>query len=437
MGMFNGCSRRLAYGLATLAASSLVALPARAHVVEEAYRDVPGRHWAADAVAEMSIRRVLMKGFDDNTFRGEAAFSRADLAWALEDLVQELELLSKTAWTLEKSREQTFIDLRGSEAKTAGILKLANRYGLWVGVPGIEGDRFHPEAQVTRAEIAMVVRNLLAVGEARGVVLPRDPRSPDNPFKDVRESEWAFHAILEDNQRYRVMVGFPDITFRPDGLLDRFQFAAIGSASFGMIRELIRRSAVERAALTEKTRTDRFLERLAVQGGAAVGRASTPIDSLAMDLLLRAAVYPSELGPLGKWFGYVDASIGLSPVAGGFSLLAGTGPQGALLDDVLGGKLQLQPYAGLRVSRSVDMSLALPTLGGFAYWRREALGLQVQTDLAPLEVAGPAVGLLAAAGFQADWRLSDQFAIVGGVQWENRPGIGILRGLIGTQAKAW
>jgi len=282
-----------------------------------------------------------------------------------------------------------------------------------------------------------VVRNLLAVGEARGVVLPRDPRSPDNPFKDVRESEWAFHAILEDNQRYRVMVGFPDITFRPDGLLDRFQFAAIGSASFGMIRELIRRSAVERAALTEKTRTDRFLERLAVQGGAAVGRASTPIDSLAMDLLLRAAVYPSELGPLGKWFGYVDASIGLSPVAGGFSLLAGTGPQGALLDDVLGGKLQLQPYAGLRVSRSVDMSLALPTLGGFAYWRREALGLQVQTDLAPLEVAGPAVGLLAAAGFQADWRLSDQFAIVGGVQWENRPGIGILRGLIGTQAKAW
>lgn len=436
MGMHTRRPRRLAFGLTALAISSLVALPARAHVVEEAYRDVPGQHWAADAVAEMSIRRVLMKGFDDNTFRGEAAFSRADLAWALEDLVQELELLSKTAWTLEKPRDRVFVDLRGSESRTAGILKLANRYGLWEGVPGIEADRFHPEAQVTRAEIAMVVRNLLAVGEARGVVLPRDPRSPDNPFKDVRESEWAYHAILEDNQRYRVMVGFPDITFRPDGLLDRFQFAAIGSASFGMIRELIRKSAVERAALTEKTRSDRFLERLAVQGGAAVGRAES-LQSFTMDMLLRAAVYPGDFGPLGKWFGYVDASVGLSPVAGGFSLLAGTGPQGALLDDVLGGKLQVQPYAGFRVSRSTDTSLALPALGGFAYWRRDALGLQVQTDLAPLEVAGPSVGLLAAAGMQADWRISDHFALVGGVQWENRPGMGILRGMIGTQAKAW
>lgn len=433
--MKSGTFRRSVAALATWVLSGTVALPASAHVVEEAYKDVPGGHWAADAVAEMSIRRVLMKGFEDNTFRGEAAFSRGDLAWALEDLVQELELLSKTSWALEKPREKVFGDLRGSEARTAGVQKLANRYGLWDGVPGIEDDRFHPEAQVTRAEIAMVVRNLLAAGEARGVVLPRDPRSPDNPFKDVRESEWAYHAILEDNQRYRVMVGFPDITFRPDGLLDRFQFAAIGSASFGMIRELIRRSAVERAAMAEKGQTERYLEKLplVVAGGAGLAEGTTP--GTAGDLFLRAGLHgalPEALGGT-KWFHYLDASVGLAPTAGAFSLLACTGPAGPIFSDVLSGSLQLQPYAGVRAAMAGAFSAAAPVVGGFAYWRRDAIGLQFQTDLAALEPVGQPLGLLAAAGVQGDWRFGEKQALVLGAHWDRRPGTNAVRGLAGLQ----
>lgn len=408
-------------------------LTAHAHAVEEAYRDVPGDHWAADAVAEMSIRRVLMKGFTDNTFRGEAAFSRADLAWALEDLVQELELLSKTSWALDKPGEQTFTDLLGSESRTGGILKLANRYGLWEGVPDVQQGKFLPDTQVTRAEIATVVRNLLALGESRGAVLPRDPRSPDNPFKDVRESEWAYHAILEDNQRYRVMVGFPDITFRPDGLLNRYQFAAIASASFGMIRELIRRSAVERAAMAEKLHGDRFLERHPLQFAAGAGVAEGSPGGTAGDLFLKAAAYPEALGPLGRWFGYLDGSVGLAPTAGAFSVLAGTGPQGPVLDGVLDGRLQLQPYAGVRATMAGSFSAALPVLGGFAHWRRDALGLQVQTDFAPLEPVGTPLGLLAAAGIQGDWRMTDKQALVLGVQWDRRPGANAVRGLAGLQ----
>ncbi len=140
-------------------------------LVEEAFKDVPENHWAANAVVQIAVARGLMKGFPDDTFRGEAPFTRARFAVSLEALIFELEERSKTSWKSGSPAKATLSDVGSANPDRETILSLVNDYQLWDGVPAVDPESFRPDETVTRSEVAQVVRNLLASGEKLGVVL--------------------------------------------------------------------------------------------------------------------------------------------------------------------------------------------------------------------------------------------------------------------------
>ncbi|MBI6546172.1 MAG: S-layer homology domain-containing protein [Cyanobacteria bacterium NC_groundwater_1444_Ag_S-0.65um_54_12] len=364
---------------------NVVALPVRAHIVDDAFKDVPAEHWAAEAITEMAIKRSLMRAFSDDTFRGEQPLSRSQFAESLSALLDDLEALSRTNWREGTRHDYLLSDVPEAAVNRSLILTLANDYQLWEGVPTINSEHFYPEQTVTRSEVAQVVRNLLLLGESRRAIIPRDPRDPQNPFKDVTPSEWAYHAILADSQRYKVMIGYPDVTFRPEDELTRYQYAAIGSATFGMIRDLVRRTMEERDSLIPARQQDRFSERrpwfFSIAPGGALGESS---GALNLGLGSRYVSYPEQFLGLERWFGLAKLHIGFNPgTAATFTV--GAFPQGPVFRLASLGELQLQPYVGLRgifdtASGTSLPSLGLPVLGGLAYWRLDRWGAYVFAD---------------------------------------------------------
>ncbi len=413
-----GKRRAIALGVAIWAIGGM---PAWAHVVEHAFKDVPASHWAADAVAEMAISRSLMASYADDTFRGEQPFTRAQFARSLMVLLDEVEAISKTSWRDGAPSDFNLADVPADLPDRKQILTLVNDYRLWTDVPTISRDHFYPGQTVTRQEVASVVRNLLALGDAKGVVFARDPRKVDelqNRFKDIKPSEWAYQAILGVEQKYRVMIGFPDVSFRPEDELSRFQYAAVGSATFKVIRELIRKTIEEKELIAERLRRDRFQERRPISLSLAPGYTVGTTSGLNLTAGARYVAYPEKVLDLGDWFGIADARAGFGPAFGG-TVTLGAFPQisGIKLPGL--GDLQLQPFVGLRglydgLNVAAPAGVAPLVLGGVAHLRTGPWGYYVLADGAPFMLPlapSPFTGSLSVGG---DYLLSPKLAVGGG-----------------------
>lgn len=360
--------RTLALGAALWIAATTPVLAATA---SEAFRDVPSNCWAANAVVEMAVKRSLMNVYPDGTFRGNEPFTRAQLADSLDAFVNELEAESNTKWTDGAPYNWTLGDVPASDPDHDKILRMVNVYHLWRGVPTVDPDHFHPDQTVTREEVAEVVSNLLSSGEARKAVMPRDPRSPNNPFKDLTPAQWAYKAILADDSRYRVMIGFPDVTFRPDSKLTRYQYAAIGAQTFGMIRNLVLNNPNQ--YLQPLAATDRFQGTRPIYVGYD-GAFTTPAPSTSEPNggQLRGVFYP------GDGFLMVDARAGggaAAPNAFGGSL----GAYGAW-GNWNTASWQFQPYIGGRYN-VLDTNASLVP-GILIYHNFGPVGIDFRADVA-------------------------------------------------------
>ncbi|MBU6428694.1 MAG: S-layer homology domain-containing protein [Cyanobacteria bacterium REEB65] len=352
--------------------------PALAAMAGEAFKDVPANHWAAQAIDEMAVKRSLMSVYPDDTFRGNQPFTRAQLADSLNSLVNELEALSHTTWKDGAPSDESLSDVAATDPDRPTILRMVNDYHLWRDVPGVSADHFGPEETVTRQEVAEVVRNLLSSGEADKAVLPRDPRDPRNPFKDLTPAEWAYKAILADDQRYRVMIGFPDVTFRPDTKLTRYQYAAIGAQTFGMIRDLVRQSAEEREALSPAEREDLFQGNRPVYFG---------YDGLVAPSLFKSSLTDQpdnlELRGIGYWPG--GAFFMGQFQGGGLHSTGSASPTAGMalsLDGAWGNwntpSWQIQPYIGARYT-SLGQTIAVNP-GLLFFHRFGPVGVDLLTD---------------------------------------------------------
>ncbi|MGF1673743.1 MAG: iron uptake porin [Rivularia sp. (in: cyanobacteria)] len=74
-----------------------------------------------------------------------------------------------------------------------------------------------------------------------------------NQLKDVQPTDWAFQALQSLVERYGVISGYPDGTFRGNRVLSRYEFAAGLNAALNRINELIstgKESLVSREDLT-------------------------------------------------------------------------------------------------------------------------------------------------------------------------------------------
>lgn len=94
-----------------------------------------------------------------------------------------------------------------------------DHYAYIIGYP--DGG-VHPEATITRAEVATIFFRLLS-DEVRGAFM-----TDENAFSDVNDGDW-FNRAVSTMAAMGVVNGYPDGTFRPNGKITRAEFAAIAA----------------------------------------------------------------------------------------------------------------------------------------------------------------------------------------------------------------
>lgn len=348
-------------GLATLLTCLLVAPAALAQdrAAPSAFKDVPPDHWAAAAVKEMAIEHAFIRGFPDGTFRGDEPFTRVQLALAVKALLVQLEGVTHCSWQTSGLGGYSFKDLPADASAAATVQELANRYRLFEGVPGVTSLTFEADKQVTRYEMAKVIYRLMRLGEDRGVVDPTVLAPQPHAFMDLPTTAWDYDAVKDVADRYQVMVGFPDGTFRGPEKLTRYQFAATASQTFPLVRELVQKTQVhqERARVEAAARGWRYMEGMPLYVGAReLPGAAWPAVNI------RGVTYA------GPFMGLADLDAGLGASAAPVTLQHDLGLDGGYAFGIIEGAT-VAPYLGLRLFNVPAYTLAALDYGLVAYYR--------------------------------------------------------------------
>ena len=75
-----------------LAIAAVLSLALVAPVFAQPFADVPGEHWAFDAIAELAAKGIL-EGYPDGTFKGDRAMTRYEMAMALARILARIEAI--------------------------------------------------------------------------------------------------------------------------------------------------------------------------------------------------------------------------------------------------------------------------------------------------------------------------------------------------------
>lgn len=142
------------------------------------YGDVASNAWYADAVATLS-RMGILKGYEDGTFKPDAAVTRAEFA----TIASRFDKLA--------TGTKTFKDVPASHWAYAAISSAAEKG--WVS--GYEDGTFRPDRAITRAEVAKLTNAVLNRSCDKNYV-DTNKASIKN-FTDLPTSFWGYYEIME------------------------------------------------------------------------------------------------------------------------------------------------------------------------------------------------------------------------------------------------
>lgn len=164
---------------------------------EPVYTDLKPTHWASSTIEYLNTRE-LTKGYPNGTFKPESTITRAEAATIIA-----------RALGITKTKTPAFTDVKATHYAYDAIAAVAEK-GI---LTGREANQFSPDGQLTRAEMATILKrayNLTGTTEL--------------PFKDVPTSHWAYEAIQTVYQN-QLTGGYPDNTFKPNNRITRAEFA--------------------------------------------------------------------------------------------------------------------------------------------------------------------------------------------------------------------
>ena len=143
----------------------------------------------------------FVTGFNDGTFRPDAALTRAQAAKMISFIVDA---------PLNNEVNKEFTDITEDHWAFDAISTLAS-----LGVlNGYSDDKFYPDKNMTRAEFAAVISRICEAGEGSGAT-----------FKDI-SNHWAKDIIISLSSK-NIIGGYPDGTFKPDAFLTRAEAVVI------------------------------------------------------------------------------------------------------------------------------------------------------------------------------------------------------------------
>ncbi len=174
--------------------------------LDVSFRDVKGSDWFAEAVSKMGAAKII-DGMPDGSFNPQGEVTRAQF---IKMLVQAMEY--------KKIDSLSFVDLKpypNSKPHWASVyIETALRNG--VIIKGEEGERFYPDAPISREDMVMMMFRALKL----------EPSNGANPYCDLTEPNGCFTKVYEE---YLVR-GIPvngKVIFNPTGVTTRAQGAVI------------------------------------------------------------------------------------------------------------------------------------------------------------------------------------------------------------------
>jgi len=161
-------------------------------------------------VPEEVYHHTFFIGYPDGMFKPERNVSRAEVAAAL---TRALGL----GWS---DTQPSYPDVPATHW-ASGYIQIMTDEGI------MEGDAsgtFRPDAFITRAEAAAVLLRTLKVEPFHNLLL--------SSFNDVPATHWAL-GYIESMQKYGLITGYPDGTYKPDAHILRSEFTAIADRALG------------------------------------------------------------------------------------------------------------------------------------------------------------------------------------------------------------
>src|SRR5450830_427179 len=208
--------RLLAQTAVTLdAATNTVSVPAPTPTPAPAPAPVPAPAPApvpapVPAPTNIVYHHTFFIGYPDGLFKPERNVSRAEVAAAV---TRALGL----GWSDTKP---SYPDVSATHW-SSGNIQIMKDEGIMIG--DVSGT-FRPDAFITRAEAATVFLRMLKVAPFSNLTV--------SSFKDVPATHWAL-GYIESMQKYGLITGYPDGTYKPDAHILRSEFTAIADRALG------------------------------------------------------------------------------------------------------------------------------------------------------------------------------------------------------------
>jgi hypothetical protein len=191
--------------------------------------DVPANHWAYNAVKVLVEELDIMPAKSANQFKGNDLLTRYELADIFHRAVAKLESISgKDLRKLGDADDVEMADVDEAHAKV--VNSIVNEYGIMQPMPG---KRFMGDEPISRYEIAFEMFNYFTLLESKGTSPTLARRDRVSQIQDLPADHWATKAVSEIVDKYQIMDGYPDQSFRGGKRLTRYEAAAT-------IREFIR-----------------------------------------------------------------------------------------------------------------------------------------------------------------------------------------------------
>jgi hypothetical protein len=185
--------------------------------------DVTPNHWAYDAVKYVTQEVCIMAPKTATRFMGNDVTTRYEVARAFYNAAKKLESTSGKDLKVTGDRRQvTLSDV--DAANTDVVNSIINEYGIMQAMPG---NKFMGMEKMSRYELAFELNNYLSLLEKKTGRETTDTVSRMENLTDIKEDHWATPAVRNIVNKYQLMVGYPDNTFKGYQTLTRYELAAV------------------------------------------------------------------------------------------------------------------------------------------------------------------------------------------------------------------
>jgi hypothetical protein len=184
--------------------------------------DLPNSHWSYQAVKYLVEELDVMPPSTATQFKGNAIMTRYELAQVFYNIIRKLEVANGKS--LAKLSDAPAEDMKDLDDKHQMVVNsVVNDYGIMQPMPG---HQFLGNEAITRYELAHELHNYFLLVESQSGPPALAQRDRSSQFTDISSEHWATKAVRAIVDKYQIMEGYPDETFKGGKRLTRYEAAA-------------------------------------------------------------------------------------------------------------------------------------------------------------------------------------------------------------------